>query len=61
MPYGKRSPRQRPHDAASSSRVPSVERGQPGDNSKAAERAAWWYSARLNKYREIASAKKSAG
>ena len=30
MPYGKRSSRQRPHDAASSSRVPSVEREQPG-------------------------------
>ena len=29
MPYGKRSSRQRPHDAASSSRVPSVERKQP--------------------------------
>ena len=29
MPYGKRSSRQRPHDAASSSRVPSVEREQP--------------------------------
>src|SRR5258707_4866040 len=30
MPYGKRSSRQRPPDAASSSRVPSVEREQPG-------------------------------
>src|SRR5215467_9109292 len=30
MPYGKRSSRQRPHDAASSSRAPSVEREQPG-------------------------------
>src|SRR3984957_19578590 len=30
MPYGKRSSRQRPNDAASSSRVPSVEREQPG-------------------------------
>ena len=29
-PYGKRSSRQRPNDAASSSRVPSVEREQPG-------------------------------
>jgi len=28
MPYGKRSSRQRPHDAASSSRVPSVARNQ---------------------------------
>ena len=30
MPYGKRSSRQRPHDAVSSSRVPSVEIEQPG-------------------------------
>jgi transposase-like protein len=30
MPYGKRSSRRRPHDAASSSRVPRVEREQPG-------------------------------
>ena len=30
MPYGKRSSRQRPHDAASSSRAPSIEREQPG-------------------------------
>jgi hypothetical protein len=30
MFYGKRSSGQRPHDAASSSRVPSVEREQPG-------------------------------
>jgi hypothetical protein len=29
MPYGKRSSRQRPNDAASSSRAPSVEREQP--------------------------------
>ena len=29
MPYGKRSSRQRPHDAVSSSRVPSVERKPP--------------------------------
>src|ERR1700761_2009569 len=29
MPYGKRSSRQRPHDAASSSRAPSVERERP--------------------------------
>ncbi len=30
MPCGKRSSRQRPHDAVSSSRVPSVEREHPG-------------------------------
>ena len=30
MQYGKRSSRQRPNDAASSNRVPSVEREQPG-------------------------------
>jgi hypothetical protein len=29
MPYGKRSSRQRPHDAAYSSRAPSVERQRP--------------------------------
>ena len=30
MPYGKRSSRQRPHDAMCSSRAPSVEREHPG-------------------------------